>query len=131
MAMCSRRCCPGAGPTVNVDPVSDGFEFGPVTVPTGFAARTAQVRARILLEVVHGLLRRGATAARFTSAAGHEWWASSGIRVLEVQIYFGGDQSRVVAVAASIGYAFSSTVPTPRFRTKTRRLWREGLSRKW
>ena len=48
--------------TVQVDPVREGFEMAHVHVPTGFAARTAEVRAAMLLEAVHGLVGRLAVA---------------------------------------------------------------------
>ncbi len=55
--------------TVQVDPVREGFEMAHVHVPTGFAARTAQVRARLLLEAVHGLVGRLAVARGWDAAA--------------------------------------------------------------
>lgn len=48
--------------TVRVDPVWEGFEMAHVYVPTGFAARTAEVRTGMLLEAVHGLVGRLAVA---------------------------------------------------------------------
>ncbi|WP_166389821.1 hypothetical protein [Nocardioides ochotonae] len=48
--------------TVQLDPVWEGFEMAHVSVPTGFAARTPEVRAHMLLEAVHGLLGRLAVA---------------------------------------------------------------------
>jgi len=48
--------------TVYVDPTREGFETAHVRVPTGFAARTPGLRARMLLEAVHGLLGRLALA---------------------------------------------------------------------
>ncbi|GAA2146063.1 hypothetical protein GCM10009844_21650 [Nocardioides koreensis] len=48
--------------TVQVDPVREGFEMAHMHVPTGFAARAPQLRARMLLEAVHGLVGRLAVA---------------------------------------------------------------------
>lgn len=47
---------------VQVDRAQTGFEMAHVQVPTAFAARTAPVRALMLLEAVHGITRRLAAA---------------------------------------------------------------------
>jgi hypothetical protein len=47
---------------VQVDPVRGGFEMGHLSVPTDFTLRTPQLRARMLLEAVHGLVSRLAVA---------------------------------------------------------------------
>lgn len=55
--------------TVQVDPVREGFEMAHVFVPTGFAARTSESRARVLLEAVHGVVGRLAVARGWDVAA--------------------------------------------------------------
>jgi hypothetical protein len=37
----------------------------------------------------------GAEMDRFASASGQAWWAGSGTRLLEVQVWYGGDRARV------------------------------------
>lgn len=54
--------------TVQVDRPS-GFEFGHVLVPTSFADRSPDVRARLLLEAVHGIVCRLAVARGWDAEA--------------------------------------------------------------
>jgi hypothetical protein len=45
------------------------------------------------IERFHDAFR--AEMRRFTARAGQQWWQDSGVRLLEVQIHYGGDDARV------------------------------------
>ncbi|WP_180933324.1 hypothetical protein [Nocardioides ungokensis] len=127
--------------TVQVDPVREGFEMAHVHVPTGLAARTAQLRARLLLEAVHGLVGRLSVARGWDAAPlegcrrqvldrGLEYrWSStpkaSPDRRHESRAEFRLPADGYGRAAASIGCGPSWIRPTRPFRSGTRGRWPE------